>query len=103
MIFERQKSNFKQPGWTRVQITYARFGYNTRKSISDWVKSSYPESRYYYSYHANAYWFENPKAVTELILKFADSIETVKQIEDTTYCPVEKCQGQPSIPDLFQP
>lgn len=103
MIFERHKSEFKKPGWTRVQVTHTRRDPFGIRRIIHWVKNSYPNSRYYYSYHTSAYWFEDPKAVTEFIMLFVDNIVKVSVIEDTTYSPVEKCQGQTIIPDLFQP
>ena len=103
MIFERHKSEFKKPGWTRVQVTHTRRDPFGIRKLQEWVKTSHPDSRYYYSFHISAYWIEKPEAVTEMLLRFSDNIGKVSIIEDTTYCPVEKCQGQQSIPDLFQP
>lgn len=104
MIFERHKSEFKQPGWTRVQIAYSIRTQIYHKEISNWVKSSHPDSRYYYSFHTSAYWIEKPEAVTEMLLRFSDNIGMVNVIEHKTppVSPMEK-QPEPEIqPDLFQ-
>lgn len=81
MIHEKHKEQFKQPGWTRVAISFSTLRTPPVKQIAEWVKTEYPESRYYYSYHASAYWIESPVAVTEMVLRFGQYFKSVKTIE----------------------
>ena len=69
------------------------------------VRASYPNSRYYYSYHTSAYWFEDPKAVTEFIMLFVDNIVKVSVIEKpvTSDSTVEESTEPNVVPDLFRP